>query len=1148
MIHSVKWVAPFLALVAGNELTCNDIKGIYRDGACCGADGATPVAQCSDVAIDSLTVGSHTIAEVDGALQVARGEDAVDVFDLQSRVDAIAPKTEMFDRPANSVYRGAVFSCAVLDYPEDKSFFNPTTGAYAPDVVGADGTVYFNGTAGGTDPAKTYGSYTGMNSAMYSKGYVNAVFDLMHDVIQPDVLMSIGDFAYPDQGAYKELHKYDADRISSTMSSNVYTGYSKDGVEANTYNNSAGVEVAETLVSFAEWEASGFVGSSIPGAAPLEAGRDLSRFLDESSSYWDGWEFYWRQAFGHATSIPSLKKFIDAGKFDWITDDHDFGPNNAGREFVAKGRLKLVACEYMYTTDHPLYKQQCTSKDRAMYAEKTELISIGEPGITEPLYVQHIYLDEQWHKESWASPTYSAEADYWGEKQLTWLSHVLEKRADVRIVSTGTQVLLRKPRAMTHGRGPGASGSDELQPNYPFALKRLFEVIEASKASNIFLFTGNSHQQFYIRDTDNFPFALHEFGTGSLTHPRPSSQTSDFLGENVNWFGPEVAGEGIRSFLVFDVLLGQYDHPATGRQLDRSDIKLKVQWVDMNPTVNSYDPADWPAGFRVVYGADWDPKKPTPGILKEVTVDLKDTTRHRATPGAEFQANCAAPNFVITLLRPDLLDLSDPPVLTVRNVDSGESRAFAAIQKPFTTTYEVSAITHSQLPTLLRMNSIVEYSWSATDAAGQPTTLVAVTRPEIDGLVVEPGRVDNTAFTIADYDQPVPTEGFLASLVGTPGAIVHEDDITKYPEIPGFLSTDLLFLLAPYHEHVFPSSAALQEYASNWTMPSVVTATAYRVFQDVSSAASSGFFSFGTTFDGSALTVGTGGSFAPTRAFSWFDYMKYVNWDNAFADPASELYDPSKNWLYEYWHPARNGEMYTGYGPYQWEAMIPHAIADGVCHSAAPGGACRSMMLTGIGELAWFGLGANGRPGTPGLSDVFADIVANDLVEISYHTLDPGYNCATTAAGAPLNAQMLYIYGAYAAPFPSSSGRSWSNAIRINNVFALGGEVKLGTDSKYDAAAGVSFYETGKAGVTGATATIPQTAFRPLDWNKFTYKIDLKRRLLEFLVNDVLVLLVPYPYDDLQGIELRAEGGIDAKAEIQCPLFFDDLTVKRWPM
>ena len=32
---------------------------------------------------------------------------------------------------------------------------------------------------------------------------------------------------------------------------------------------------------------------------------------------------------------------------------------------------------------------------------------------------------------------------------------------------------------------------------------------------------------------------------------------------------------------------------------------------------------------------------------------------------------------------------------------------------------------------------------------------------------------------------------------------------------------------------------------------------------------------------------------------------------------------------------------------------------NGVCHSSAPGGTCRSMMLTAIGGFAWFGMGAN---------------------------------------------------------------------------------------------------------------------------------------------------------------------------------------------
>jgi hypothetical protein len=252
-------------------------------------------------------------------------------------------------------------------------------------------------------------------------------------------------------------------------------------------------------------------------------------------------------------------------------------------------------------------------------------------------------------------------------------------------------------------------------------------------------------------------------------------------------------------------------------------------------------------------------------------------------------------------------------------------------------------------------------------------------------------------------------------------------------------------------------------------------------------------------------------------------------------------------------HPPRNGELYANWygGIRQWEYLVPMFIANGVCHSAvsSESSKCRSLLNSHVAGLSWFGIGGGGDIFTEGLSDMFAEVQPNDLVDITFYTLDPGYKCYVTSGEASVHTMMLYLYGQYSKPYPSSSGRSWSNAIRVNNIMGLGGVQAIGTDPQNDGFIGSSVLESGKAGVSQNTRGIPKSAYNPLDWNKHSYKIDLKRKVFEFLLNDKSIQLLPYPFDNIEGIEFRHEYQTDdfPTQEFQCPSFLDEITLSRTP-
>ncbi len=143
-------------------------------------------------------------------------------------------------------------------------------------------------------------------------------------------------------------------------------------------------------------------------------------------------------------------------------DDHDYGDNNEGMGY-------------------PL-KEQARGLFRSFWKLESE-IPESQPGIYWSRVYHHqrrdiqvIMLDVRWNR---GKP--DTGADMLGEKQWQWLEGELHKPADLRLIVSGTQLLLEK------------EAGSETWDQYPESRGRLFSLIRASAAQRVVFLTGDQH-------------------------------------------------------------------------------------------------------------------------------------------------------------------------------------------------------------------------------------------------------------------------------------------------------------------------------------------------------------------------------------------------------------------------------------------------------------------------------------------------------------------------------------------------------------------------------------------------------------------------------------------------------------------------------
>lgn len=200
-----------------------------------------------------------------------------------------------------------------------------------------------------------------------------------------------------------------------------------------------------------------------------------------------------------------FRELREQSQFIVTWDDHDYGLNNAGKEYIYKEESKQIHRKFWQ-----LEEEIPTDRDGVYYA-KLERLANGK-------VIQFIMLDSRFNRDK---PKKRC-ADALGENQWSWLEAQLEQPADLRIVVSGYQVLLRKVNRWEAWVKVGKSR------------KRLLDLIEKTQVKDLIFATGDQHYVEVIKSPRNVGYNTYEImAAGINKNERPGRAPNRVLGPDV---------------------------------------------------------------------------------------------------------------------------------------------------------------------------------------------------------------------------------------------------------------------------------------------------------------------------------------------------------------------------------------------------------------------------------------------------------------------------------------------------------------------------------------------------------------------------------------------------------------------------------------
>ncbi len=206
---------------------------------------------------------------------------------------------------------------------------------------------------------------------------------------------------------------------------------------------------------------------------------------------------------------PEYAKLLDLVPVLGTWDDHDYGENDAGKEWAKKEEAKQLFWDFLkFPKDDPLREQE------GVYYSRKHGNSSGT--------VKFILLDTRTFRDSLLkSEIEGRRFDPWGidkegtvlgDKQWQWLEAELnDTSADFNVIVSSIQFL-----AYEHGW--------EKWGNFPSEVEKMKRILKDASAKNILFVSGDRHMaEFSVAQIDGLSYKLVDFTTSGLTHTYPDS-------------------------------------------------------------------------------------------------------------------------------------------------------------------------------------------------------------------------------------------------------------------------------------------------------------------------------------------------------------------------------------------------------------------------------------------------------------------------------------------------------------------------------------------------------------------------------------------------------------------------------------------------
>ncbi|MDA0834878.1 MAG: alkaline phosphatase D family protein [Planctomycetota bacterium] len=205
---------------------------------------------------------------------------------------------------------------------------------------------------------------------------------------------------------------------------------------------------------------------------------------------------------------PGYKKLLKTCPVLATWDDHDYGVNDGGAWYPKKVESQKIMLDFFGVPDDSIRRTRPGVYGSFAYGPKGRRVQII---LLDTRYFKSRHTkDERSDDEKkklnlvgWYVPNHDPDATILGAAQWEWLEEQLKEPADVRLICSSIQVIADEKGMESWG-------------NFPLERKRLYDLIEQTKADGVVFLSGDVHFTETSK-TDDGPYPFYDFTSSSLS-------------------------------------------------------------------------------------------------------------------------------------------------------------------------------------------------------------------------------------------------------------------------------------------------------------------------------------------------------------------------------------------------------------------------------------------------------------------------------------------------------------------------------------------------------------------------------------------------------------------------------------------------------
>ncbi len=209
-----------------------------------------------------------------------------------------------------------------------------------------------------------------------------------------------------------------------------------------------------------------------------------------------------RRKYASLATSPEFERLLAATPVIATWDDHDYGANDAGKEYPKKQESKQVFLEFWKEPEDSVRWQHEGIYHAYVYEEHGKTLQI-------------ILLDERTFRDTMiAIPNPDPSLSMLGAAQWQWLEEQLQQPADIRIIGSSMQ--------FSH-----EWNGYESWTNLPAERQRMIDLIKKTKAKGVFFISGDVHWGELSKQFVSGSYDLWDLTSSGITQTWPNTSPNE---------------------------------------------------------------------------------------------------------------------------------------------------------------------------------------------------------------------------------------------------------------------------------------------------------------------------------------------------------------------------------------------------------------------------------------------------------------------------------------------------------------------------------------------------------------------------------------------------------------------------------------------